>query len=157
MQGLRLICVTLGLSFVSAGSETTVVGNASLVGRPFPLSPSVASTCTDLSFAPCAEEHRLLSAFAQEPRDDAWADKMETKLRDYIQQYPGFSIRTLECRTSLCMAEVVSAQGAFQHRAPAIGSDLFREVQSEFGLFGYERGKDGASMTVTQLAFSRRK
>ena len=95
MQGLRVICATLVLTLVSAGGETAAVGDTSLIGQPFPLSPSVARECSDLTFEPCALAHRLLSLFAQEPRDEAWAEKTETKLRDYIQQYPGFGIRAL--------------------------------------------------------------
>ena len=157
MQGLRLIYAALGLTLLSAVDETPVVGDTSLIGRPFPLSPSVARECADPSLEPCPLVHRILSLFAQEPRDDVWADKMETKLRDYIQQYPAFSIRALECRTSICMAEVVSDKGAFHHGIIDLGSDLDREVQPDLGSFGYERGKDGALVTVSQLVFTRRK
>ena len=134
----------------------------SVIGRPFAVSASVERLCRQTSRAihvtdNCDEVHALLSQTAQDPRDPAWATDMEATLRYHVMtdEPPGFSIRSLECRTSHCVAEVVSTVGHF-NRELQYGSPLDKELFSGNGLVGYETNEDGARVTVTLLTYSRR-
>ncbi|MDP2324318.1 MAG: hypothetical protein Q8N51_09850, partial [Gammaproteobacteria bacterium] len=85
---------------------------AAEIGRPFPVSTSVLENCRRHDY--CVIEFLpRLSEFAQEPRDRAWAPDMEAEIGNLIlEQVPGyFTIRGVECRTSLCVAEAVSPFG----------------------------------------------
>lgn len=128
-----------------------------MIGRPFPVSASVEFTCRKLGGSCDEELDGLLSKFAHEPRDPAWAAEMETRLREFIlTSEPGkFSIRAVECRTSLCVVEVASGFGAYidhLESSESLSKDLFGWI----GTHGYEVDQASARVTVTLQTFMRR-
>lgn len=98
----------------SADFEASAAASAVVIGRRFPMSASVEAGCRRLGGL-CDEDLQLLSKMAQEPRDAEWAKEMESNLRDhFVTAEPGeFSIRAIECRTTLCAAEVESLYGPY--------------------------------------------
>jgi hypothetical protein len=131
-----------------------------VVGRPFPISTSVENLCRKLSSKDddhCAFTHRLLEDFAQQPRDPVWASNMESKLRALVMSQAGYTIRTIECRTSLCVAEVASLYGMF-HFITAVGKDspLHQSLMNgQEWQTAYEHDPSG-SITVTLMIFGGR-
>jgi hypothetical protein len=125
-----------------------------VVGRPFPLSPSIEAECrVDDGCAPLL---RLLKQFSQQPRDVVWAAKMEAGLRDLVMSQPGYSIRTIECRASLCAAEVASGTGMFNFITPTGPSGSDPSLSGLFAFYSetaYEH--DPAYASVTLMTFRR--
>lgn len=125
-----------------------------VVGRPFPLSPSMNAECrADVG---CAPALRLLKQLSKEPRDPIWASTMEAGLRDLVMSQPGYSIRAIECRASLCAAEVASGLGMFNFTAQTgpYGSDpSLSSLYAFYSETAYEH--DPAYATVTLMTFRR--
>lgn len=124
------------------------------VGRPFPLSDSVRARCKSRWCVELALP-RLLK-FASERRDPVWAPLLEADIGDYIasRKSEGYSLRAVECRTSLCIAEVFSpdANVFYMRRIPeAVGEPTYLEFVDGFPetLPNYSEG------TVTLLVFER--
>ena len=121
------------------------------------MSSSVAGTCERDSQASdlCASEHAILSKFSRERRDSAWADLVEGELRDYLRSVGGgkFTIRSLQCRTTVCAAEVTSSE-----RMPLILTNrrLREKLRSGYGAYGYETDSAGARITVSLALYERR-
>src|SRR5579871_4348760 len=87
----------------------------SVQGRAFPVSRSVKASCR----VGCEDLNEVLSQFAQQPRDPVWARSAETKLRNLVLKENGkYTIRAIECRTSLCVIEVASIYGSFEIKWP---------------------------------------
>jgi hypothetical protein len=61
----------------------------------------------------CVRVKYILALMSAEPRDNVWADRMESDLRKLVDAAAseGFAPRDLECRLSWCIMEVVSTQG----------------------------------------------
>lgn len=131
-----------------------------VIGRPFPVSPSIERLCRKNSSKKedyCAVTHRALAEFAQQPRDPAWASRIETQLHDLVMAQPGYTIRGIECRTSICVAEVASMYGMFHFvRAIGLDSPLHKSLMEGMGETAYERDQSSASVTVTLMTFERR-
>lgn len=125
-----------------------------VVGRPFSLSPAMEAECR--LDAGCAPVLRLLKQFSQQPRDPAWAAKMEAGLRDLVTSQPGYAIRAIECRASLCAAEVASGMGMFNFITPT-GPDGTDPALSSLHAFYSETAyeHDPAYATVTLMTFRR--
>lgn len=124
-----------------------------VVGRLFPLSPSMETECRVNDG--CAPALRLLRQLSQQPRDPVWAPKMETGLRDLVMSQPGYSIRAIECRVSLCAAEV-SGMGMFNFITPTgpYGSDpSLSGLHAFYSETAYEH--DPKYATVTLMTFRR--
>ena len=141
---------------VSAAAES----DQTVVGRPFPVSASVEALCRKLSSRGednCALSHSELADFARQPRDPAWASEMEARLRDLVASESGYTVRTIECRTSMCVAEVASLRGMF-HFVTAIGeNDALNESLTESSWeTAYEPDPSSASIGVTVGIFRRR-
>ncbi|HSB95439.1 MAG TPA: hypothetical protein VLC91_03270, partial [Spongiibacteraceae bacterium] len=142
-------------------SRAEVPGSDDLIGRPVAISTSVKVNCEGKeSIGSCKELLPLLSKMAEEPRDLIWAPAIEARLRDLVTADPGeFTIRTIECRQSLCAAEVVSIHGQF-HFIMGVAHDpsLNKNVLPQTSLLGYEDGPTGAQLknTVTFSMFKRR-
>lgn len=125
-----------------------------VVGRPFPLSPSMEAECRVDDG--CAPVLRLLRQFSQQPRDPIWATRMEAGLRDLVMSLPGYSIRAIECRASLCAAEVASGMGMFNFITPTgpDGSDpSLSGLHAFYSETAYEH--DPTYATVTLMTFRR--
>ena len=98
-----------GTSSLSSGVDRSVIG------IPFPVSASVEAYCINKAPLHCEREHQALAKMAQQPRDEAWAAKTESQIQDeVISQGPGiYSIRNIECRSSICAVEVKSLSRAY--------------------------------------------
>src|ERR1700722_19996001 len=88
----------------------------SVIGIPFPVSPSVEASCKltgkiDL----CERPHSALAKMTQEPRDEAWAAKTEALIQDeVVSERPAiYTIRNIECRSSICAVEIESPPDAY--------------------------------------------
>jgi len=132
-----------------------------VIGRPFPISASVESSCKVLSKPgqdACSETHELLALMAQEPRDPVWAPDMEDKLRGLIlaSESGKFVPRAVECRTTLCVVEVVSQYAPFPGDIPR-DNPLRGELSlADIGIFGHERNAQGEPITLSLIPFARR-
>lgn len=146
---------------ISLSIEPEVTDPDAVIGRPFPISASVESNCRHWSKNDagdmCGEVQQLLSKMAQEPRDPTWARKMEEALRDHVTtEEPGkFSIRAIECRTSVCAVEVESIHG------PYLGGiypdhPASKDLSTWLPIRAYETNEYGARVTVTVMTFTRR-
>ena len=126
---------------------------AEVIGRPFPMSPSVEGPCRkeiakDPKTASCDRVLDLLSAMAREPRDPAWAFEAETRLRDLINANPKlFTIRAIECRTSLCAIEVASTYGQYLG-VDGVDKWIDRNLMLSIGLHGLERDSSSTSTSA---------
>jgi hypothetical protein len=82
----------------------------SVIGQRFPISTSILNRC-GRSFEACHDSKVLIVELESEPRDVAWAQSLESKLRSKMlsSKSGANSIRALECRVSLCAFEVASA------------------------------------------------
>lgn len=150
-----------GESLNSPSTEIEAEDPNAVIGRPFPVSTSVKATCefySGSSGTDCGELYGLLSRMAQEPRDSAWSEAMEAKLRHYLMTVqPGkFSIRALECRTSACAVEV---EAAFFH-GPFSAVDYKQSVALGLlrrdGMYGYENDQSAGKIRVKLETFERR-
>lgn len=142
-----------------SGADVDTRDSDALIGRPFPVSGSVKAECKERSARDkrmgCTEMHEILARFARESRDESWAAAIENKVRDYIlMKEPGkYTIRALECRTSVCAVESASIYGSlwldYEFRR---GIGLLSEDDKR----GYEIDPSGARVTVTVLVYTRR-
>jgi len=148
---------------LSSKSSETAPGQEdpnTVIGRQFPVSTSVERLCRKLSSKEedrCAYTHRELEEFAQQPRDHGWASSMEGQLRALVISQSGYTIRTIECLTSLCVAEVASLYGMF-HFVSAIGSHSPLRQSMMNGMewqTAYEHDPSNGSVTVTLMIFER--
>jgi hypothetical protein len=130
-----------------------------VIGRPFPVSTSVEAACQRISregHDACDRTHEALQRLAREPRDPAWAAEMEASLQEYVAKTePGkYSIRALECRSSVCAIEVESIFGpyfgSFDHGAP-----LYSKLHPGLSATGHEINLDGARITVTVMPYTK--
>jgi len=138
---------------VSADSEA--VATDSVIGRPFPISPSVrAAGC--VRDDNCAWLDEMLSTFAGEARDVGWATEMEARLRSLVMSEAGkYAIRAIECRTSKCLVEVASIHGQYFGDIPE-DDPLHKQVLEASIEWGTELDPSSGRTTVTVAAFRRR-
>lgn len=132
----------------------------SVVGRPFPVSASVIDSCERFKLQgkelQCKDSYAALANMAQEPRDTVWAPKAEEALRKLIMMEPDkYTIRNIECRTSICVAEysAVRPQQLFPSHEFQRDSGLTEEIR----MFAYETDPSGATLIVTVIPFTRRR
>lgn len=87
----------------------------SVIGIAFPVSPSVDASCKRKNIDLCERQHHALVEMAMEPRDEAWATRTEVLIQDEVQSQGSgtYSIRNIECRSSICAIEVQSPSGAY--------------------------------------------
>jgi hypothetical protein len=137
----------------SQTSSTSI--DKSVIGVPFPISTSVDIGCQ--KFPSCDEMRKRLSELANEPRDSAWATEMESLIQNNVMsQGPDkYSIRDVECRSSLCSVETASPFGVFTPRYPdpLYGSLTGGGVAS---IWGSETDESGGRIIVTVTIFMRR-
>lgn len=130
----------------------------SVVGYDFPISESVRAQC--MAERPLGKQSQcyvaleILAQFKREPRDESWAAAKEAALRNYLQGEPGYTLRALECRTSVCSFE-----------SSSVGSGLpisDYEFATANGLLhvadmrGYETDPSGTRIYVVTEVFTRR-
>lgn len=145
----------LGGATVSSLAADPPAAPAALAGQPFAVSASIRKSC-EAAPDKCAQVYALLEQLAGEPRDALWAGNMERSLTDYMAaQGRDFSIRALECRTSVCAAEVTSPQGSEVHPFH-YGAPIERVLQPGAGINAYERNESGDITTLSLRLYSRR-
>lgn len=148
-----------GDSLAPSSINAEAVDPDGLIGRPFPVSESVAADCRNLlpkshEAVPCGALLPELSEMAQEPRDRVWATDMEAKLRDFVLAQPNnFTVRLIECRLSLCAVEVASTYGGFPYVITY--RSLRKKVSAWKGVHGFETDASGAKVTVTLFMVER--
>jgi len=82
---------------------------------------------------------------------------MESKFRDSVlTSEPGkYSIREIECRTSICAIEVASLYGTYLWKGEQ-NESLNRQMMNGLSTWGYETDSSGSRITVTVMTFERR-
>jgi hypothetical protein len=151
----------------SANSDNAF--DTSVVGRKIPISESILSDCKKAielrgDGTPCARFMPFLEHMTQEPRDRQWASSMEALLRDFILTDPAeLTIRSLECRQTLCAAELVSNNGRLDNGARWVKNEaLEKSLYPDTGYIGYEPDPSGngaiygTKVYVTVEIFERR-
>lgn len=136
-------------------SAVAAVLDDTVVGRGFPVSASIEASCRDYPDV-CKREHELLQRMSEEPRDDAWGTATEEKLRRWVMAQPGFTVRALECRMSLCALEVASLFGMLRNPGHIVEFERGTELDGsgEGWATGYEKSARGV-VTVTLKIFAR--
>jgi hypothetical protein len=143
----------IGAATLSTESSGGV--NNAVIGRSFQISDSVDSQCRHEPSS-CSDVLRNLVRLAKEPRDNLWAAEMEKLIQINIakQEEKQYSIRNIECRTSVCAVEVASIFGPYM-----VGRDdhLRSSLRPGLATLGvYEADSSGAKVTVTVETFMRR-
>jgi len=136
-----------------------VVNDTGVIGRAFPISPSVQKEC-DLAVGVtarlCEPVLQGLAKMALEPRHSIWADGMEARLRDQVMATdPGRQlIRAIECRSSYCAAEVASVNGIFPYsfKYKFLESNQLEEFPP---IFSIEKNEYGVAITIEVLVLHR--
>jgi hypothetical protein len=126
----------------------------SVIGTPFSVSASVTTRCTrDKGI--CRVVYKKLAEFAEEPRDNAWASEAEANIQNQIESLGSdkYSIRNLECRTSICAVEVSSSSN--QYLGMAYYYMVKYSLSQDLGTTGYETDPLGARVDVTLMTFTR--
>ena len=124
-----------------------------VVGRPFPISESVVSSCLDDGVS-CNHVKALIDQFVEQPRDLFWAPEMEAGLREVFSQSSDITIRAIECRTSLCAAEVASPQRPYSGIPATV--PLYEKLFNGPGVYAYESDPSSFRVTVMLITFKRR-
>jgi hypothetical protein len=163
LLGVLTFVAQIGPVFAALPSDSTHLASndasvdESVIGRPFPVSDSVRTACREVLPDKCDAENALLRKFAEEPRDTVWATDLESKLREYVStRYPGFSVRALECRKTICAGEVTAVAG--EHFDRTLGNDqpVSTLLMGQMGINGYESDAAGRRTAVMLILFTRR-
>jgi hypothetical protein len=112
------VAMILAMEFPEASASESSVSTAE-VTSPIELGPSQKARCKrtapndQVPYEKCISAARVLALMSAEPRNKAWADKMESDLSEWIESLAskGFTSRNVECRLSWCIVEVGSTQG----------------------------------------------
>jgi hypothetical protein len=139
--------------------------DTAVVGRAFPISASVEADCKRKQDYICNDVQQKLEQMRQQPRDLGWATEMEALIRHdvlYEEQPDRFRIRHIECRASLCAAEVDSTlttngtYGSYMGGMQVHHDALNAALHTNLNTFSYETDASGARVTVTVITFTRR-
>jgi hypothetical protein len=139
--------------------STVSTGASDVIGRPFPLSESVRRFCAghQAGTVDCPELMEFLAKFSEEPRDEAWANSIEQRMRLLVTQSrpTDARVRQVECRTNKCVLEIEAPDEFVLNE---FGSDplLKRELNEWIGDLGFEY-ENGRTVVVTVCTFYRRR
>jgi hypothetical protein len=134
-------------------------------GRAFPVSEAIEIACQRLRDYICNDVQEKLSEMSHEPRDSKWAGETEALIEHDILfgQEPGrFAIRDIECRTTLCAAEVESnfsengTYGGYMGGMAVNHDELNAALHTNFSTVASENNSTGARVIVTLITFTRR-
>jgi hypothetical protein len=128
----------------------------SLIGTPFSVSQSVAATCARDKII-CPRIYKKLAEFTKEPRDNVWASQEEANIQNQIESLgpDKYSIRNLECRTTICAVEV-SSNPSDHYLGMAYYYMVKYGLTQDLGTIGaYETDPLGARIDVTLMTFTR--
>jgi hypothetical protein len=141
--------------------EGSVGADNSVVGRPFPVSPSVVdfskshtSTGGTLGFA---ELWRAMSLFEQEPREMPWAQNMERQLRDFVVSDSSgkATVRNIECRLTLCIVESSAAHVDDLSGQLIYAAQRSPNIQGVAAWNGYEKDESVNTVYVVLTLYCR--
>jgi hypothetical protein len=134
---------------------------ASVIGRPFLISASVEDRCKRLKQegrngeTECDWIYPFVTELAKEPRDPQWAPRAEAMLKGLLLAEPDkYTIRNLECRTSICVVEYSSMLHQDLH--PSYEFERDAGLNEEMRAFAFETDPMGARLAVTVLPFTRK-
>jgi hypothetical protein len=139
--------------------------SAAVVGRVFPVSAAIEDDCNKRPDDLCNDMRENLAAMAEQPRDGAWATQMEALIEHdvlYEEEPSRFRIRNIECRTTLCAAEVettpsITGRDGSYMGGIQLGHDaLNAALQTNLNTFAYEVDQSGTRIQVTVITFTRR-
>jgi hypothetical protein len=168
-----LVSLTVnGLSLSVVGQTDAVTQGDGLIapktGRilSFRMSDSVRTECNKDHLSgndsDCVAMNRDLTILAEQPRDEAWAKRTEQAFREWIKSNGSkYTIRSLECRQTLCAVEVSSTTSSetsgawpyeFWRRANVLPAFGGREPK----LYGFETDALGSKIVVGVTLFERR-
>ena len=143
-----------GREALGAARESSSV-DYSVVGLSFTVSESIFADCEKFRREACEPNKALLAEMAKEPREEPWATSAEERIRNFAEQEPGkFTIRALECRTSICFIETASIMGSFSY--PLYYFEKNSALHAEYPAHSSETDELGAKVYVTLWAFTRR-
>jgi len=148
----------------SSGNSERTGNDFGVIGRGFPISDSVLAACESASTASrwCDANRKLLSEMAKEPRNEPWATQAEQAIRALVELEPGtqtprsitYTIRALECRSSICFVETASTLEGF--RTQLYDFEKTSGLRAEYPVYGYETDEYGSKVCVTLWPFLRR-
>jgi hypothetical protein len=127
----------------------------SVVGIPFAVSDSVEVVCKRRRVNLCEMIHEDLTSLSHEARDLAWAPKIESLIRNKVSsQGPDtYSIRSVDCRSTICAVEVESTADAY------ISTNYNFQVANGLAegrkAFGEEVDASGHRVMVSLIVFVR--
>jgi hypothetical protein len=136
------------------GTRQAFGTDRSVIGTPFSVSAAVTDRCRFDKIV-CPLIYKKLAEFANEPRDNAWAAQEEANIQNHIEsQGPDkYSIRNLECRTTICTVEVSSISDQY------LGMPYYYMVKyslsQDLGTGAYETDALGARVGVSLMTFTR--
>jgi hypothetical protein len=145
---------------IAAGNSTPSVGGVvehevtrDVAGKPLSISVPIDRACGKLPLF-CKEGLEILTAVANEPRDDSWATATETIIRKEIErpEHGQQTIRALECRSTLCALEVVTLTEAVKYDYKLRFELLHTDTSF---LFWREADKSGVPVWVSVRFFHR--
>jgi hypothetical protein len=137
----------------------------SVVGRPFPVSESILAACGPRDSNPsrsCGPNKKLLDEMAEEAREEPWATAAERSIRGLVELEPGtelprtvtYTIRALECRTSICFVETSSIMGGFATQLYYF--EKTSGMRAQYPIGSTEIDEYGSQVHVTLWPFVRR-
>lgn len=131
-------------------------GGIDPTGIPFPTSDSIRNTCAEysgLKSGSCRDHEAALTRLAKEGRDEKWAPLMEDAIASLVAPHQNYSIRSIDCRTTVCAVEIESILGVFDRSAPEKLKNKLERVDT---INGYERNDSNQRVTVTAISFKRK-
>ena len=128
--------------------------NVDPVGIPFPISDSVRRQCDSMKdlHANCDAHFGAFAQLATEARDKEWATATAKAIMALVASQDGYSIRALDCRTTVCGVEI-EGRDAFDRPAARQLSPVLTRVDRVYGL---ERNSLDERVVVTSMTFRRR-
>jgi hypothetical protein len=139
----------------------------SVIGIPFPVSESIVAACDPAPGkyrnSACEPDKKLLAEMAEEPREEPWATSAERAIRALVELEPGtempravttYTIRALECRTSICFVETASIMGGFHTQFYYF--EKTSGLRAEYAVDSVETDELGTKVHVTLYPFTRR-
>ncbi len=127
----------------------------SILRQPYVLSESIKEECARIAHLAKADCNDHLSAIARlenEVRDAGWADATEASIRLIVESEPGYRVRSLECRSSICALEVESPTDVFSQKHFQAISARISDIDR---VFTYEYPSQGVRVKVTSITFQR--
>jgi hypothetical protein len=154
------------LSKSGIGTADIAVPDPTVIGRPSPVQGAISTQCkqpaTLTRLIDCDKISGVLQTLVQEARDSDWAARAEAQLRKAVAADPSthdFTVRALECRTTLCVLEIAAPGHSpttldIAHRLPLGDGPLVAFREPELSWVDHE--SSGRPTLVDVAVFVRR-